>query len=45
MTDHRNFIDQGLKAAGDALAGAAVKANLHLRPETLTRTAKRRCLA
>lgn len=45
MTDHRNFIEQGLRVAGGALAEAAAKANLHLRPETLTRVAKRRCLA
>ena len=39
------FLEQGFRAAGDALVVAAGKAGLHLRPERLTRSARRRCAA
>ena len=42
--DHTAFIAQGLRAAGYALSDIAARANLHLKPETLTKSLKRRCM-
>ena len=45
MTEQSGFIEQGLQAVRLALTDIAAKANLHLKPETLTRSLKRRCMA
>jgi len=45
MTDHTAFLEQGIRAALYALADTASRANLHLKPVTITRNLKRRCVA
>ena len=45
MQTQRAFLQTGLKAAELALADTAARANLHLRPETLTKSLKRRCMS
>ena len=45
MRDLTAFLAAGFRAAGDALADTAGRANLHLRPETLSRAMRRRCLS
>ena len=45
MTDHTDFIEQGLHAAREALIDIGGAANLHLKPETISKSARRRCLA
>ena len=42
--DH-TFFEQAFRAAGEALLDAAGKAGLHMRPATLTRSARARCMA
>ena len=45
MADHTAILTQGLRAARLALSDIAAKANLHLKPDVLTRSLRRRCLA
>ncbi|MEZ5945809.1 MAG: hypothetical protein R3C13_12470 [Hyphomonas sp.] len=45
MSDHADFIEQGFATARDVLMDVAARAELHLRPETLTKAARRRCMA
>jgi hypothetical protein len=45
MTDHTAFLEQGIRAALYALADTASRANLHLKPATITRNVRRRCVA
>ena len=45
MNQVDGFCGEGLEAASELLADAAARAKLHLRPETITRTAARRLKA
>ena len=45
MSDHTTFLEQGIRAALYALADTASRANLHLKPKTITKSLKRRCMA
>jgi hypothetical protein len=45
MTEHRAFIDKGLKAAEAEVADAVAMANLHLKPDTITKSLRQRCMA
>jgi len=45
MTDNRALIEQGLKAAEAEVADAVVMANLHLKPDTITKSLRQRCMA
>ena len=45
MVDHTAFLAQGFRLVGYALAETVSRANLHLKPDTLTRAVKRRCMA
>jgi hypothetical protein len=45
MSDHTAFLEQGIRAALYALADTASRANLHLKPKTITKSLKRRCMA
>ena len=44
MAQTDDFIQHGLAAARDALMDVAGQANLHLKPETLTKSARSRCM-
>ena len=44
MAQTDDFIQQGLAAARDALMDVAGQANLHLKPRTLTKSARSRCM-
>ena len=44
MAQTDDFIQHGLAAARDALMDVAGRANLHLKPETLTKSARSRCM-
>ena len=39
------FFEQAFRTVGDGLLRVVARANLHLKPETLTKSLKRRCLA
>jgi len=45
MADNTAFLEQGIRAALYALADTASRANLHLKPKTITKSLKRRCMA
>jgi len=45
MSVDDTFFEQGFRAAVNAMADAVAKANLHLRPERLSRSVRARCLA
>jgi hypothetical protein len=45
MTDNRALIEQGLKAAEAEVADAVAMANLHLKPDTITKSLRQRCMA
>jgi hypothetical protein len=45
MADNTVFLEQGIRAALYALADTASRANLHLKPKTITKSLKRRCMA
>ena len=45
MSPTTGFIEEGLAAIGDTLDGAVARADLHLRPETVTKGAARRVRA
>ena len=45
MADNTTFLEQGIRAALYALADTASRANLHLKPKTITKSLKRRCMA
>lgn len=45
MTDNTAFLEQGIRAALYALADTASRANLHLKPKTITKSLKSRSMA